>query len=409
VFRREDEKANMPNPFIFVAVLSAVFMLAPFAIDMYLPALPTIAQDLNASIDQIEATVAILLFGYALGQLVLGPLSDRFGRVPILLLGLITFAVASALASIVQSVEQLYLCRLFQAFGGAGSVVVFPMVRDRFDEQRSGQIVSYIMAATVVAPLIAPIIGAYILLAAGWEAIFLTLAAMGLATFVAAKLTVKPQSTPSARRAAFSIKSILAAYRIVLGNWTIMAHILAGGFAFAGLFAFVAGSPFVYITYFGVAPQTYGYLIGLNAAAMIGANLINAQLLPNVDTTLKTIIGAILLAIAAGPLIAINLAGANLPIIVAGIVAYVGALGFTATNAIVGALSQLPEENGTVSAINGATQFSIGAASSLIISVTASTNATPMIITMAACGLLALIAALTLHRKPLAQQGTENA
>jgi len=133
----------MQSKVTLVAILSAVFMLAPLAIDMYLPALPTIAQDLHASIDQIEATVAILLFGYALGQLVLGPLSDRFGRIPILLLGLITFTVSSALAGVVQSVEQLYVCRLFQAFGGAGSVVVFPMVRDRYDVKKSAQIISY--------------------------------------------------------------------------------------------------------------------------------------------------------------------------------------------------------------------------------------------------------------------------
>jgi len=399
----------MQSKFTFVAILSAVFMLAPLAIDMYLPALPTIAHDLGASIDQIEATVAILLFGYALGQLVLGPLSDRFGRVPILLLGLVTFTVASALAGVVQSVEQLYACRLFQAFGGAGSVVVFPMVRDRYDAEKSAQIISYIMAATVIAPLVAPIIGAFILTLAGWQAIFYTLAGFGLVTFVAAKVIVKPSSSRSARRAAFSLRDILSTYFTVIRNRRIMAHILAGGFAFAGLFAFVAGSPFVYISYFGVAPQNYGYLVGLNAAAMIGANLINAQLLSKVDATAKTIIGAVLLAFAASLLIVIITLGGGLFWIVAGIVAYVGALGFTATNAIVGALSQLPEENGTVSAINGATQFSIGAASSLVVSVIASTNATPMIITMVVCGFLALATAVTLSIHSPNQQGADNA
>lgn len=401
--------ATMPNKMILVAILGAVFMLAPFAIDMYLPALPTIAANLGTGIDQVEATVAILLFGYALGQLILGPLSDRFGRTPILLLGLVTFTVSSVLAGIVQSIEQLYLCRLFQAFGGAGSVVVFPMVRDRYDEQESARIISYIMALTVIAPLVAPVIGGYILTFAGWPAIFFMLAGMGLITLFAARFALKPASTGATRRAGFSLANVVSAYRTVLGNWKIMAHIAAGGFAFAGLFAFVAGSPFVYITYFGVAPQNFGYLVGLNAAAMIGANLVNAQLLSKVDPTFKMVIGAGLLAATGIALVAINLLGSGLPWIVAGVMAYVGALGFTATNAIVGALSYLPEDNGTVSAINGATQFSIGAASSLAISIMASTDATQMIAVMAVCSLLALLAALPLRFVLNSHKETENA
>lgn len=385
----------MKNSFIFIIILGAVFMLAPLAIDMYLPALPTIAKDLNTNINNVEATVAILLLGYALGQLILGPLSDQFGRSPILFLGLLTFAISSLLAGMVQSIEQLYLCRLFQAFGGAGSVVVFPLVRDLYDEQKSSQIISYIMALTVLAPLVAPIIGAYILTSLGWPSIFFALAVISLITLFIAKMALKIPSTHATQN--FSVSSVFLTYLKVLRNWKITAHILTGSFAFAGLFAFVAGSPFVYITYFGIEPQNYGFLVELNAIGMISSNLINAKLLFKIDATLKMFVGAVLLAAVGGFLILVPVFSLGLAWLVAGVVLYVAALGFTATNAIVGALSQLPEENGTVSAVNGAAQFSIGAFFSLAISLITSTNETPLIIIMLICSVLALLTALSLY------------
>lgn len=369
-------------------------MLAPFAIDMYLPALPTIATALGTGIDEMEATVAILLFGYALGQLLLGPVSDAVGRRPVLLGGLVTYMLASVLAGAAQSIEQLYLFRFLQALGGAGSVVVFPLVRDRFNDEDGARIISYVMALTVVAPLIAPIIGGYVLAISSWSAIFFLLAGLGALTLLAAAIVIKPAGS---KRKRFSPGVVLAGYRTVLGQWRILSFILAGSFAFAALFAFVAGSPFVYITYFGVSPQNYGYLVGLNAAAMIGANLINAQLLSHIDPIRKTLVGATLLAIAGGALFAFAQLGLGIGWIVAAVVGVVGALGLTATNAIVGALSVLPEENGTVSALNGAAQFAVGALSSLIVSLVASTDPVPMAAIMMGCGFLAFLAALPLQ------------
>jgi DHA1 family bicyclomycin/chloramphenicol resistance-like MFS transporter len=388
----------MSNRIIIVGVLGAVFMLAPFAIDMYLPALPTIAADLGTGIDQMEATVSVLLIGYALGQLILGPLSDRIGQSKILLAGLAVFIAGSILAGTAQSVEQLYVWRFVQAIGGAGSVVVFPMVKDRFDEEQATKIISYIMALTVVAPLVAPIIGAYVLSLAGWRAIFILLAAFGALTLIAAWLFFAPATNKTSGHVEFSFSKIVSTYRLVLSNGRILAHILTGSFAFAGLFAFVAGSPFVYISYFGVSPQNYAYLVGLNAIAMIGANLINAQLFSHVNPTRKTIIGAIFLAIAGSVLLISAQFDIGLIWVVAGVVGFVGALGFTATNSVVGALSILPQKNGTVSAINGALMFSIGGISSFAVSLLSSANAMPMVVIMFASSLLALFTALTLRQ-----------
>ncbi len=392
----------MQNKLTYVVVLGAVFMLSPFAIDMYLPALPTIADSLHTDIDALEATVSIFLFGFALGQLILGPISDAFGRRSVLIGGLIVFAGASFLAGTAQTLDQLYAWRFLQALGGAGSVSVFPLVRERFGETESAKIISYIMAITVVAPLVAPIIGGYVLTYAGWGAIFFLLSALGAVAFFASAIFI--QDGPQERRP-LSLTRITKGYVSVFAEKRIIAAILSGGFAFAGLFAFVAGSPFVYISYFGVAPENYGYLVGVNAVAMIGANLINAQLLANVDPVAKVFAGATVLVLAGLTLLSVAALNLGLIPLVASVVVFVGALGMTATNAIVVALSVLPKENGTVAALNGALQFGIGAVSSFLVSIMASTDAIPMTLVMAGCGVAAFASALFLKHSNL-KKGT---
>lgn len=395
----------MPAKVVYVFVLGAVFMLAPFGIDMYLPALPTIALDLNTGIGQLESTVAIFLFGYALGQLVLGPLSDAFGRRSVLIGGLVTYTLASVLLGTAQSIEELYIWRFVQAVGGAGSVVVFPMVREKFGETDSTRIISYIMALVIVAPLVAPIIGGYVLFYAGWGTIFFVLAALGVLTLVGSAGLIR---NGLSIRKPFALRTILAGYGVVLAERRIVSAILAGGFAFGGLFAFVAGSPFVYITYFGVSPQFYGYLVGLNALAMIGANLVNAQLLAEIDPVRKTLAGAFCMAIAGVLLVGVSTVGLGLPWIVVGVVLFVAGLGLTETNAIIAALSVLPAENGTVSAINGALQFGVGALASLAVSLMISADAVPMTLVMAGSAILALISAVILKSTPV-ERGTISA
>lgn len=395
----------MQNKLTYVLVLGGVFMLAPFAIDMYLPALPTIASALGTGIDQIEATVAVYLLGFALGQLLLGPISDSFGRRPVLIVGLLVFVGASFMAGNAQSLEQLYAWRFVQALGGAGSVAVFPLVRARFGEAGGAQVISYIMAVTVVAPLLAPIIGGYVLNYAGWAAIFYLLAILGALAVLASSLLIRDAQED---RRPLSLSRIMRGYGAVLSEPRILGAILSGGFAFAGLFAFVAGSPFVYITYFGIAPENYGYLVGLNAVAMIGVNLVNAKALAKHDPIRKIYAGSVVLMVAGAVILITALLDLGLIPLLAAVVVFVGALGLTATNAIVAALSVMPEENGTVAAVNGALQFAIGALSSLLVSVLASTDAVPMALIMAGCGAATFISA-TILKKSHPAKGTSHA
>ena len=382
----------MRHPVALVVCLGAVFTLAPLAIDMYLPAFPAMAHGLATTIDLVEASVSVFLLGYAISQLVFGPLSDRYGRAVMLVAGLGLFVAGSVLAGLATSAAQLFAFRLLQALGGGASVVVFAIVKDRFDEKQSAQVISYIMALVVVAPLVAPIIGGYILVAWGWPAIFFTLAAYGAATLVLVKLFVGETRGPADRpRGGLggSLRRLVGAYGTVLSNGRAMAHILAGGFAFAGLFAFVAGSPFVYITHFGVAPQHYGFLVGANAAVMIAMNLVNARVLHDIAPSAKTVAAALLIGAAGIALVVFNAAGLGLAWIVAGVVAFVGLLGLISANAVAAALADFPDDSGTASAVYGVCMFGLGALSSIVVSRIESTDATAMVTVMAGCGVLA--------------------
>ena len=395
---KQDRGAAMRHPIALVACLGAVFTLAPLAIDMYLAAFPAMADSLATTIDHVEASVSVFLLGYAISQLLFGPLSDRYGRAIILTVGLVLFVAGSVLSGLATSVEQLYAFRLVQALGGGASVVVFAIVKDRFDEKASAQVISYIMALVVVAPLVAPIIGGYILVAWGWPAIFFILAAYGAATLVLVKLVVVERVREPRPRGALtaSIGRLFTAYATVLTNGRAMAHILAGGFSFAGLFAFVAGSPFVYIAYFGVAPQHYGFLVGANAAMMIAMNLVNARLLHDAAPSAKTVVAALLIGAAGVALVVFNAAGLGLAWIVGGVVAFVGLLGLISANAVAAALADFPDDSGTASAVYGVCMFGLGAVSSVIVSSIESTDATAMVTVMAGCGVLASLSVLPL-------------
>lgn len=387
---------------IYSVVLGTVFMLTPFAIDLYLPAFPAMAASFETGIDQIEATVAIFLVGFAFGQLILGPLSDAYGRRRVLIGGMLVFVIASILVGTAQTLPELYAWRFLQALGGAGAVAVFPSVSDRFDDAESTKIISYIMAMVAIAPLVAPIVGGYVLVFAGWRAIFWLIAAIGTISLLATAASVRDvQREPSP----LSLTAIAAGYRRALSERRAVLAILAGGLAFAGLFAFVAGSPFVYITHFGVAPEHYGYLVGVNAVAMIGANLVNGRFLAGVDPIVKVFWGAIALVVAGLAILAVVLLDLGLFPLVAVIVPFFAAMGITETNAVIVALSVRPAENGTVAALNGAFQFGVGGVASFLVSVVESTDPMAMAFIMAASGTAVVLCAIFLRRAGRSYEG----
>ncbi len=392
---------------LFVFLMTLVFSLSPLAIDMYLPALPAMATHFASSIDAMEATVAVYLLGFALGQLFFGTIADSLDKRKLMLFGLFGFAISSFFIGNSDSQTSLYFWRAMQAFTSGSSVVVFAMVQQKYRNdrdggaQRSSQTISYIMSAVVVAPMVAPIIGSSLLLSFSWSMIFYVLGAFALLALCLqlSAFKILPVSEPKTLK----LGNLLKGYKSIFSNKVTLAFVLAGGFSFAGLFSFIAGSPYVYMEYFNATPDQFAWLVALNAISMITMNLVNAKVLGKVNPTKKLIFGGAAIFLVSIYLLVVGLLNLPLPFVVAGVVMYVGCLGFTSANAIAGALTSAKEYAGLLSGINGVIQFGIGAGASALISISASTSAMTMNTTMASCGALCFICTLFLLKNKLIQ------
>lgn len=393
---------NPTSYWSFIILMAMIFSLSPLAIDMYLPALPSMATFFNSKIDAIEASIAVYLIFFAFGQLVLGALADSINKVKILIVGLLFFIFASCMVALSTTITELYLWRAIQAFSSGSSVVVFALIHHFYGHKKSNQIISYVMACVVVAPMIAPMIGSQILLAKGWQWIFFALAAFAVITLCAQHYLL-PAKKVKAELKPLNFSALMKGYKEVFSNGFTMAYIFAGGSAFAGLFAFISGSPFVYIEYFQVTPTQFSWLVALNAVAMITMNLVNARLLKDVDATKKLIIAGTLLALTGIYLAMVAFYQLSLFFVVAGVVIYVGLLGLTASNAISAALATAQGNTGVVSGLNGVLQFGLGAIASATVSINSSIDATTMNYTMATCALSTLFFVSILYFKSCPQ------
>lgn len=393
----------------FVCLMAMIFSLSPLAIDMYLPALPQMADFFETRIDAMEASVAIYLLSFALGQLVFGTLADKLNKTSLLNWGLIGFAIASFIVALSDNLTGLFLGRAAQGFLGGTSVVVFALIQQNYGKQKSSQIISYIMAVVVVAPMVAPMIGSQILVHLGWQWIFFCLGFFAFITFFT-QLFINSQASSSKAEKASSpsnqttenkvqISQIFKGYKFVLTNPLTLSYMFAGAASFAGLFAFVSGSPFVYMSLYQVSPQDYSLLVGLNAIAMISTNLLNARHLGHIDPTVKLIWAGIGLGIIGLYLFIAASLALPLPYIVLGVVLYMAMLGFTSANAIAGVLSSSGQYAGLASGLNGVMQFGLGAFASAIISLSNSINSMPMAFTMAASGLITCLFAFVLIKQ----------
>jgi multidrug resistance protein len=242
-----------------LVVLGTLLGFASISTDLYLPALPRMAEALQAEQSALELTVSGYLMGFSAGQLLWGPISDRYGRRGPMAAGLVIFVLGAAGCALSTTAGQLILWRVVQALGAsAGVVLARAMVRDLYDRNRAARVLSTLMTVMAVAPLMGPTVGGQILRVADWPAIFWTLVAIGLATLLA--LTTIPETLPRDRRTAEPMGQALAGYGGLLGNHRLMGYAAAGGFYFVGVFAYVAGTPFAFISYHGLSSQLYGLL-----------------------------------------------------------------------------------------------------------------------------------------------------
>lgn len=372
-------------------ILAALTAFAPLSTDMYLASFSSLADTFATDEGRVQLSLSVFFFGLAVGQLIYGPLVDRFGRKPPLIAGLVVFTLASAAIVVVPTVDGFIALRLLQALGGcAGMVVSRAVVADLFDERGSARFLSQMMLVQGLAPIVAPLMGGYILAVAPWQAIFVVLALFGIGCIIAAMRGL-PETLSPERRHAAGPKGIARAFGRVLADRAFMAPALSGAFAAASLFAFISGSPYVYMQLHGVSQQDYGWLFGFNAFGMILASQVN-RLLLRWFTTRAVMGGALAFNVAMAALLVIFAAKASLPLLVGLLWLCLASGPLIGANAMAIAMSRAGEHRGTASSVMGVTQFAVAGLASAAVGLLHNGTVYPMVGIILAGGVFASLA-----------------
>ncbi len=375
-----------------ILVLGALISLGPLTIDMYLPALPAIVTDLNTNSAAVQLTLTGTLVGLALGQLVIGPLSDIIGRKRPLIIGTAVHIAASLLCAVAPNVALLGLFRGLQGLGAAAAAVVaMAVIRDMFTGRAAATVLSRLMLVMGVAPVLAPTLGGAVLLAGSWRWVFGVLAFFGVALLVLAIAALR-ESLPPERRRSRGIRPVVRTYRSLLRDGEFVVLILVAALSLSALFAYIAGSSFVLQDEFGLNEQQFAIVFSLGAIAFIGASQLNVALLGRF-TPVRIVFAALLMAVASALVMTF--------IAVAGIGGMLGfliplwfvlaAVGLVIPNAPALALSRHGEAAGTAAALLGAAQFGSGAIVAPIVGVLGN-DTVAVSVTMVGVSVIALVA-----------------
>jgi MFS transporter, DHA1 family, multidrug resistance protein len=384
-----------------VVVLGSVNAIGPLSIDMYLPAFPEIAGDLGTSASQVQLTLTACVAGLALGQLLIGPLSDRLGRRVPLIAAMSTYAAASVLCSLAPSAPVLMALRLLQGLAGAGGVVIArAVVRDLYSGVAAVRLFSSLMLVTGLAPILAPLAGGQVLALSSWRGIFAVLAVLSalLAALVALGLR---ETLPPERRSRDGLRRTLGTMRGLLRDRWFVGHALAGGLGFGALFAYIAGSPFVLQGIYGVSPQLYSVLFAVNGLGLIGGSQLNARLVGRFGPASLLRAGLLLIAASAGVLLAVVLVGGlGVAAVLVPMFVIVSSLSFVLPNSTALALADHAAVAGTASALLGVVQFMVGAAVAPLVGAGGTESAVPMAAIMTVVALAALAARQAAGARP---------
>ncbi|WP_437810502.1 multidrug effflux MFS transporter [Sorangium sp. So ce1078] len=386
------------SPGFLALILGALTALGPLSIDMYLPSLPTLQRELGTTASAVQLTLAVYFAGLGLGQLAYGPLTDRFGRKRPLYAGLALYVLASIGCALAPNVQSLIALRFLQAVGGAaGQVVTRAVVRDLYAGAAAARVLSLLMLVMGAAPILAPTLGGWMLLVAGWRVIFALLAALGLGCL--ALMAAALPETAATRTERLDLRAIGAHLRAIGRDHAFVAYTLTGAFGQAAMFAYISGSPFVLIDLFHVSPQHYGWIFGANAFGLIAGAQLNHRLLARRSpawllaraTAATTAVGAVLLAVAVSR-------WGGLPAVVGSLFAFVASLGFINANATALAMDGQGARAGLASAALGSIQFAIAACASSLVGLLNDGSVRPMAAVMAACSAASWLAGAAARR-----------
>jgi MFS transporter, DHA1 family, multidrug resistance protein len=388
-----------PTSRAFVVLLGALTALTALSIDMSLPALPRLTEVFATTPDRAQLTLSVFLIGFAIGQLAYGPISDRYGRRPVLLFGLVVYTLGGIGCALASSIDQLILCRLLQGLGGCVGRVMGPaIVRDEFHAQKGAQVLSYVTLVMALAPLIAPVIGGYLLVFADWQAIFLSLAAFGAVVLVviAARFA---ESSKHHDPQATEITTLLRNYAHFLTNRACLGYALINCFVFAGLFSYISGSSFVYIEVFGLPSHVYGMLFGVTAIAFMSGAFLNGRVVRRKAPQAVLRIGLALVLVAGGAMLAGALLVPSVLSVLLAIMIYVFGMAFVFPNATAAAMEPMPRMAGVASSLLGSSQMAIGSVTGYLVNRFYDKTPLAMASGIAIASLLAcLIYVLLIHR-----------
>lgn len=393
-----------PELIVLLGILAAV---GPLSIDTYLPSLPAIAREFATTSTAVQQSVSSYFFGLAAGQIISGPLSDRFGRRVILFFGFALYLLACLACAVAPAVGLLIGARAIQGLGAsASSAAGRAIVRDVWSGNRAARAMSFIMMVMAFAPLVAPIVGGQIFAHFGWRAVFWLMIGYGLIA-VALIIFRLPETNGPERRGGIRIGTYFRAYGHVLTNSRAWAYLACGGASYAVMFGYITGAPFVYIEFFGVNPQYFGLFFAINVIGLFLGNYLNGFFVTRYGYVRLIGIGsAISAASALALLICAHTATGGIVAVVVTLFFAVGPVGMVGANTIAGLLNFYPRNAGTASALFGVSQFGLGAVAGVLVGVFYSGTPAAMGESMTIMAVASLLAWLALRMlgKPVAKR-----
>ncbi|NUL37853.1 multidrug effflux MFS transporter [Kosakonia sacchari] len=349
---------------LFLAILSALMAFTSLSTDIYLPAMPLMAKELQGD---IELTITGFLVGFALAQLVWGPISDAIGRRTPLFIGMLLFVIGSAGCALSTEIHQMVFWRVFQAFGACtGPMLARAMIRDLFARTRAAQMLSTLTIIMAIAPIVGPLAGGQMIQITSWHAIFWLLAGIGALMFIS--LYFLPETLPAEKRTKASLPGVFRNYFALLRNRAFMRYTLCVTFFYVSAYAFITGSPFVYIRYYGIDPQYYGWLFAINIVGLMGVSFLNRRLVQRhpLDKLLKIAVTIAALAMVTLAL-AVKLQFGGIAAVIIPVFLFFSMNGIIAATSTAAALDAVPSIAGSASALIGSLQYGSGIISSLLL------------------------------------------
>ena len=378
-----------PQSFLMAVLLTALVSVAPLSTDMYLPALPAIGQFFQADAAQVQLTLSVYLIGFAGGQLIMGPLSDRFGRRPVLIAGLILFLISSIACFLAGSIVALMTARLFQAVGAcAGTAISRAMVRDIHGTQNAARLLAHMGTAMATAPLVGPLIGGQLTASYGWQSNFVVLAAIAMILLLLSVFTL-PETHTQPDLLALSARRMGVNYKVLAEHREFRNFTLSNAFSFAGLFAFITGSSFVLIDGFGLGPKAFGFAFGVVVLGYMTGTQVSVRLSRRME--LESVVGLggrIGLIAGIGGLLTVMIAPPSIFTVIVPMFCYNIAVGFIMPNTMAGAIGPFPHMAGAASALMGFFQMTMAALSGALVGYLYDGTPVPMMAVIGACGIL---------------------